>query len=1739
LNIISLLFGDPYQFKESKGKLDITKRIKSFLSPRRTTFDHPIFNSFLNIEMNKVNGITIEKREDGELNVGYHNHKSYTDAVIIKDNEILGSLTNVIRAYGGTDESDAMSWLMDNTYREVKMKNKQWDDKAEAFHQWQMAYTRNKLAAKKIYTYTNEELRAHDEKLISKPAPKHKIEVLKPIVTGNVYNKGEFHTILHKMSQMPIYYSMVEGRSMEKFYIQMATEGKGYAVVNSGAKVGVEQEHPLYNSDGSFNEQPFNNSMQVPWSAYGIQVETVSGEGEQFQTRGSQLTKMASMDIFNNGQVIGDTPERQKEIQAIYNENKELLDLMHQNAYVELLNDLAIEDLGDNFVMKDGRSVMETLSREMRRRVVSDNTKESLDLDEETNQFKMPFEASPAYDQIRKIVYSMIDKAIISTKMHGGAHVQAAVSMFEDIGKGRRIALKEYDADNKFIGWKHISKAEYEALDDTQKKNVAITDDTLKFYTKDKPYCEVLVPHWFKDKFPRKIGETDKAHETRILDYLNSDEGKKILTGIGFRIPTQSLSSVEVFRVKGFLPQYMGHTVIVPSEITVKAGSDFDIDKLNMYLKSVYVDGDGKMKLIEYKGSEEATKSFYAKMWEYTKAKEIEKLMEFERFRDRLFELFGQIQTEEEQNFDVLREAVGYDDKEVRFVDDHQGTISDIMEEAAEKGISAYDYLLGQYKDIETAKRELTKEAFVGKRRDDFIKTMYKRALENQYYESLEKLVTLPEVFDRLIKPVDDAGLSNVANELDRLTGYDESTIRNRTLDRNYMTPLRNSFVVAKKWVGIAASNITALAIKQKAMVYMDPERFNGLTPDERGFIDNGSAEFIQLSHNFVSNEAGVRFVSLSGTHTADGTELISDRYSGYATAFVDVAKDPFIMKIIKSDLVVGMFMFLENIGVGKTSAFFMAQPIIVEYLKIMEKNGSRNVFSSKNIADVRAMFGISKELIQQNEGRFSVDSLKHNISDYYEDGGKERMLGLEDFKIEQSNIFDEFLKYAVMSDQSFQFTQALTYDTTRVTNGDFFARKQWDTDRVRSGNIFTSVDEVLNNSHIGEQKRIIEKMMASMSSLFKLEDRGLRAITYKVLRPYAANKFISEDDFNRISNKIKSSFMDFIITIASKRNLRIEELVVNDTTAITVKLAALKLKYPDHELLHSFEEDNSVREGGGKTIKLSTNIKEAYDENRFTGMMRELRDTNQELRDFFYDLLDMSLIQGTSPSAVSIRNIIPIENFAHIVGPIMKQLQATPELDMFSKGFFQKNNFNDNKIVPVVAPEFEIVDEWYDSEIDEMMSTQIAKSFPNYSIKGVKATDRKILFLSEKLHANAIDYEVVKIPRVVGGAGGYRIDLQTGNSVTDKDFYYRKNIGDYTLHDFYGYQKVRYDSGEPVTVYYGPALGTQYVYKLVNFLGDGYRIQEHRTNLQPSVVNNASVKVAEEMTNTQVIEIIGADRIKEKVPVDVILEIEDPKGRSKAMLEHVGAKPVSRSKLKVDGEFYYLDFDFWKAEINPEGGYDLMIYPTGRSDINGQPVFVATSYPGSVEFFSDITEGKTKAAERKPSAGVAPRTNNLVISAPEERVRREYPDVVQGLSGPLETRKILEIANLPHIETNLIDNKYIKNYRLLKQVYGYAAEYYADEVSSEISVEEANYMRSYPRFMKSFIEDFIDDERGEGVSMQEYAQKLLDENIKYTDTHQLSMFGPQFSPEFGITPAEWSTYSDEKKQEIIDQSNC
>ena len=1464
-----ILFGDPYQFKSDKGKLDETKRVKSFLSPRRRTFDSVEYNNFLKDKYNTVENIQLD-----ENTPGYHDYKSYTNSITFDNVKIVGSIATLsyipkeIRdAYSvdkngkpKIDETDAMSWLMDSTHKEIALKEGQWTNEAEAFHQWQMAYTRRAFDKKGIKKYTSEKLRERDNKLLASPMPKYKLAVRKPIVSGNKANKTEIDLVLDKTSQMPLYYSMVEGKNLENMYVQMFKQQVGYGIVLSGRKVGAEQLHSLYDSNGNFNNTPFENIVEVPWSSYGTQVETMS-EGEKEQTRGSQLTKMSTMDLYENGETIGATPERKEVIKKATERNTKILDLLNENAYNELLDKLGVIDLGDGFALEDNQRVSDTLMYEMMRRELSENAKDTIQLDE-NGEFLMPFEASPSYVQIKSILYSMVNKALISPPMNGAPHVQVPVTMFEKATEGRSLARKTEN------GWVKINKKQYAALSEEEKTKVVLTDDTLKFYTKEDPYCEILLPAWFKKQLTK--GKFKDYTDDQLVNYLNkTTDGKAILKGIAFRIPTQALSSVEVFKVKGFLPEYMGYTVVVPSEITSKAGSDFDIDKLNIYLKSIYIDKTGDIRLVTYKGSEQATKDFYKQVYdETTEAKSLRKA-----------ELIEAI--------DIL--VYGMDDTK-GLLNKYGKFILSIQDENPDPIVFR--------NTIEKQLEKLTDENLNAQLRETYANKMYKKSLENEYYDSLEELLTLPENFNKLITPVDDAGLEKMSEVLDDARGYNEAGIKGKLIDRNYMTSLRHAFITGKRWVGIAAVNITNLSLRQKSKVYLDPSKLSLLSPGEFKFVKDLN---IVLPHNTI-DENGEKLVSLSGTKTADGTQLISSRLSGYATAFVDIANNPFITKIVKSDVVVSTFMFLESIGAGNSAIFFLNQPIIAKYLEYLDGISSKSVMSKRNLEYIRDEFPTTDKALQN--ASISVEGLLDNIKEYANKGKFDQIKNAE-----QLLILDEFIKYKILADQLFTYTQATNYDTTRFGSSDALLKKEWGTFNVSNFNLISNVNDVLKNTFIGKQADLLSKSFGSFGAILKTELPEIKAYTLSTLKRYATKKYISKDDYEKIANLIKNSFIDYVIQNNTTMSNMIEPTLVNSQTAVVSKLEKAKQKYPSMQILKDLSPVLGNRDGSAKSIELKANVKDAYSENLYIGMMRELRDANPELNDLYNDIVNVAILQGTAQSAISIRNIIPVEDYAAKVAPIIQQLQATISLESFENGMFERNNFNNKDLFQEFNPYFMVsYNEAYDPNTGEEV---VSHFFPNFkSIKGATQVSRKLITLNDKFNSFQLSSDFIRVPKIVTNRDGKKVNLATGLEVTKADYAKMKKAGDFNLFNSYYYKKVytqnldEFGNALPLMVYNKKTDSNEYYYKMINVYGDGNRAVEYNTNFTPSVIDNGSMRINQELNDKEIVDAIAPQIEEEVVPLPTKEVITEQVGQPGEQLDL-----FSEEDLGLNTDFNQDDF--------------------------------------------------------------------------------------------------------------------------------------------------------------------------------------------------------------------------------------
>ena len=105
---------------------------------------------------------------------------------------------------------------------------------------------------------------------------------------------------------------------------------------------------------------------------------------------------------------------------------------------------------------------------------------------------------------------------------------------------------------------------------------------------------QILIPYKFVQSIP--------GFETMTDEQLKEAIDPKALQIIGYRIPNQSLASIEHLEIVGILPPESGDTVVIYEDITTKTGSDFDIDKMFLLIPNLEI-REGKLSRITSEGT--------------------------------------------------------------------------------------------------------------------------------------------------------------------------------------------------------------------------------------------------------------------------------------------------------------------------------------------------------------------------------------------------------------------------------------------------------------------------------------------------------------------------------------------------------------------------------------------------------------------------------------------------------------------------------------------------------------------------------------------------------------------------------------------------------------------------------------------------------------------------------------------------------------------------------------------------------------------------------------------------------------------------------------------------------------------------------------------------------------------------------------------------------------------------------
>ena len=1392
IELHKILYSDPYQYK------DELKRIKSFSSPRQAILAESSDTSNgkgINSALNNVWNVGFNKTDIGytNFNRNFFRTATHTDVMAVVD--IPG------KDYGLYTETDGSGIITLKAHRNLKIRAGQWTDGNELQYRHDVAY--EKLSRSGA---TQEQLDEFDSE--NNPEVRDTYTPVKPIVAGNAADRQDYNSVvLDKFALYPLSYRILHKinstSNAMKLYDKMQKEDIDYVVFESGRKVGSKNPHTTYNEDGSFNDSlyvsagPNRNVVNVPFQIISIQTEVPSKE-KALITRGSQVTKLLTMDFMDAGIPVDfekdlSFPERYKKWNKLADEdareknskvykeikrNQTLLQEMTKFGYELLLKDLGISEVDGGYKITDFSAAAETLRDEILKREVNENIIDSL---KSFLDGKTILEATPAYQQIRNIIYSIVDKEISGQKISGGMKVQIPSTFLLDSNNIKTQTINE---------------------------KTGFVSESLKFYeTGGERVAEVMIGRWFDSPLS----------DEELLKYLNTtEEGQKILKGLAYRIPTQNHNSMDVIKIAKFLPKEFGDSVVIPSAMVAKVGSDFDIDKLSIYLKNVFKDIDGKIKVVPFYGYGEQAINKFKELVEKIAEIKVEKLNKKLLKEEGLRQMFVDIATGNTSSGFAQIWIPKFKEWFANEVVDGKLSVELVGGVFAKR----FEKL---NKKLENLTVQDLHDAFV----EEYADRLYKQSLQNEYMDSSEKIIQSDFIYNKLMTPNSAQQLKDLATVITRETSgvnYDYKNVGNM-LSREYMSSLRHAFVRGKYAIGIAAVNQTNHSLMQRFASVIDPERLDRVADEDLIWLGDGKVKFEKF--NKIDGKA-----TLSMTKNAERSEkypdgqFISDIIGQFIDGYVDISKGPWIMQLGATPNVASTWLFLAKIGVPiEDIAYFMNQPIIRDYLRKIEVAGYSWLFIDKYVESMMEIYDPGVKNIAQRNTIPSRKTLENNLSK-----SVDKMT--PDEKADQQFILNEFLKYAKMGSHLFEVTQATNYDTAML-NDPFLLYKKAEQFKKAQKTLISSVEDIMENSFIGVLYTTLNDARNAMAEILTSDKRSVRNVIQKVLKPYVS---MNDRDFVKVARRVVSDLFDYAVQTDDNFKNSVYDVMVKDGGyAYEISRMVESIKNDRKHPLHNNHVINIITPELSKDLNDSANniiVKGAtnkiYDQNNIINGFREIREHFNSIGkpEMYSKFEQLAFFQsGLSVNRFSFTSLLPYEDFEKIYSATIQKLESI-NLNAFADlHVFERNNWGNYDIVPQMKAPL-ILRPGKDPLYNPGM-----KFYGNKNV--IKAINEKKVQQLVSIRANSMEgnHDIIT----------YTWEDESINYTKRKEM---KKIGDYSYINRGLFKKVKDPkTGEPLKTY--DQKGTEYhVYSAINAWGARERAQEFYDVEKPSEIDNGFIKV-------------------------------------------------------------------------------------------------------------------------------------------------------------------------------------------------------------------------------------------------------------------------------------------------------
>jgi len=702
------------------------------------------------------------------------------------------------KAYDEGNTDDAQGKMIIESYREFKLLVKEWTEEQQDAYELLL---KNKL--------TNEKYLA-----IFPP--------IKPVASTVINVKGVSVPIYLKTAIYPLHKNLVKGTRNEDLYNKMIENGISIHLPSSGIKLAQPKNlKDQFDKDGNaiFNEEA---TFTIPMVDFGSQLDIAIKDSVK-TLMATQQQKLIASNLFKDGQL--QNPE-------FANWVEERIDTLQEISDIELakLKDKAGIEMVDNLpVITNYNKLKVMLKDELLNRNLPLNSIDAINkIISEDGQLLATIDGFPNRQKLMNLLNSIVTNKLIKLYTNGSSLVQLAQTGWE---------LKKLEG-----------KPTDEDIINIETSITFINNEAKLAYYKNNGLQFLRLP----DKENKKTGAAEILLPAKFKKYvdINGNIDERLLVNIGFRIPTQGLNSILHLKVVGFLPIGLDQVVVMPREITIQGGSDFDVDKLNLFVpNSINMDG------YKYISSDMDAEEMYKKF------------------------------------------LISKEEKENKKINDKLNIKTNI----GNLGSNYLDNAPSEYTDEEL--EEISLDFNISK--DQWIQNFKLKQLQNKLIEQTLQVLEHEQSLKSLLTPNSAKSLEDLAEKLapkkDKLSLKD--MFKPKTL-----VDITTQMFSSKALVGVFASQITHHVLSQQVGLYVKSGRklyFDFNPNGSLGGVTNINGELItdRLGNQYVSaavDGAKKPFLFDLGCNLTTGSSFaFFERRGGNIATFVKFLQQPIIQEYL------------------------------------------------------------------------------------------------------------------------------------------------------------------------------------------------------------------------------------------------------------------------------------------------------------------------------------------------------------------------------------------------------------------------------------------------------------------------------------------------------------------------------------------------------------------------------------------------------------------------------------------------------------------------------------------------------------------------------------------------------------------------------------------------------------------------------------------------------------------------